>query len=126
MLDVEIIMRGPVLDGSAPVQVDEWLEQAKDDVAARAYAQVMTNLDQSIKRPTPYYETQIIIQTLQTDRVVHDRGIVYGPWLEGVSSRNRTTRFKGYASFRRAKQDVGNQVPALLRPSLRNLLERLS
>ena len=29
---------------------------------------------------------------------------VYGPWLEGTSSRNQTTRFKGYAAFRRTAQ----------------------
>ena len=40
-------------------------------------------------------------------RVTRDRGIVtdggrvvYGPWLEGEGSRNKTTRFKGYRSFR--------------------------
>lgn len=126
MIDVEVAMRGPLLDGTASVRVDEWLERAKDDVAAQAYAEVMGNLNRSIKNPTPYYETQIITETLQNDRVVHDRGIVYGPWLEGVSSRNRTTRFKGYASFRRARQTVARQVPTVLRPALRDLEERLS
>jgi len=33
-----------------------------------------------------------------------ESNVVYGPWLEGVSSRNATTRFKGYASFRRTAQ----------------------
>ena len=37
---------------------------------------------------------------------VNDSGVVYGPWLEGVGSRNATTRFKGYAMFRRAHQRV--------------------
>ena len=41
---------------------------------------------------------------------VHDSGIVYGPWLEGVSSRNNATRFKGYAAFRRATQDVDQKT----------------
>lgn len=31
---------------------------------------------------------------------IDDSRLVYGPWLEGVSSRNQTTRFKGYATFR--------------------------
>lgn len=30
-----------------------------------------------------------------------DNGVVYGSWLEGTSSRNETSRFKGYATFRR-------------------------
>ena len=32
---------------------------------------------------------------------VYDGGTIYGPWLEGVSSRNQRTRFKGYSHFRR-------------------------
>lgn len=32
---------------------------------------------------------------------IHDNGVVYGPWLEGTGSRNASTRFKGYAAFRR-------------------------
>jgi len=34
---------------------------------------------------------------------IHDSGVVYGPWLEGTSARNQTTRFKGYAQFRKTK-----------------------
>ena len=47
-----------------------------------------------------------MIQRQADDLVVHDRGIIYGPWLEGVSHRNQTTRFKGYSSFRRATQEM--------------------
>lgn len=38
--------------------------------------------------------------------VVDDGGIVYGPWLEGVGSRNVTTRFKGYRMWRRTAQQM--------------------
>jgi hypothetical protein len=33
--------------------------------------------------------------------VITDGKVVYGRWLEGVSSRNQTTRFKGYFAFRK-------------------------
>lgn len=35
---------------------------------------------------------------------IDDGNVIYGPWLEGVSSRNKTTRFKGYHSFRLTAQ----------------------
>ena len=35
-----------------------------------------------------------------------DSGVVYGPWLEGVSSRNDATRFKGYGIFRRTRDKL--------------------
>jgi hypothetical protein len=44
-------------------------------------------------------------------------GPVYGPWLEGVGSRNATTRFKGYRAFRKAAnalerhiEDLGDRI----------------
>lgn len=109
---------GPLFDGRSEAAVDRFLETAKYDVGAQALAEVATNLDRSIRQPTPYYETQITADWQGSDRVVHDRGIVYGPWLEGTSSRNRTTRFKGYASFRRATESVRERVPALVARAL--------
>ena len=40
----------------------------------------------------------------------HPKRVIYGPWLEGVSSRNQTTRFKGYASFRRTEEWLQSRV----------------
>lgn len=38
--------------------------------------------------------------------IIDDGGIIYGPWLEGVGSRNRTTRFKGYRMWRTTLQNM--------------------
>ena len=44
--------------------------------------------------------------------VIHDTDpstgnpVIYGPWLEGVSSLNARSRFKGYAMFRKARQRI--------------------
>jgi len=35
--------------------------------------------------------------------LITDNGVVYGPWLEGESSRNAATRFKGYHAFRKVR-----------------------
>jgi len=43
--------------------------------------------------------------------VLSDGGVIYGPWLEGVSSRNQSTRFKGYATFRKTGQWLNKQIP---------------
>lgn len=54
-------------------------------------------------RGTHYRDT---IHALVSSRnvTIMDNNAVYGPWLEGTSSRNLTTRFKGYASFRKVQQ----------------------
>jgi len=117
---VSITVSGPLFDGRADAAVDRFADDLRHEVAQQGYALVMTNLDQSIKHPTPYYETQINIRTETTTSIVNDRGIVYGPWLEGVGSRNApVTRFKGYSSFRRAKQRLEREVPRLAQVVLR-------
>lgn len=46
------------------------------------------------------------IHALVTNALIEitDNGAIYGPWLEGESSRNESTRFKGYSTFRRVTQ----------------------
>lgn len=113
---VDVILTGPIWGKSGQQEVGRLLDDVCWEVAGRAESTVSLFLDQSIRNPTPYYETQIIRERFAAESVVHDRGIIYGPWLEGVSSRNQTTRFKGYASFRRATQQTEREVPGLVEP----------
>lgn len=101
-VDIDVSASGPWFDGRARAEIDQMIREAEYAVAAQTYSEVMQNLNASIKHPTPYYETQITNERLTVGRRVHDRGIAYGPWLEGTDPRNRTTRFPGYHSFRRA------------------------
>jgi len=122
----EVRISGPVLEGRTGPPVERFITHLLDDVAGQAMSEVHQNLDQSIRRPTPYYETQIQLRQAGAHaRIVDDRGVIYGPWLEGVGSRNATTRFKGYASFRRARQSVETRVPALAEPATRRLVQEL-
>lgn len=126
MATVEVTLTGPLLDGRAGPIIATMGRDMQEDIAAQGYAFVMTNLNTSIRNPTPYYETQIVTQDRADDLVVHDRGVVYGPWLEGVSPRNAATRFKGYASFRRAFQALEKRAPELAERVLNRYLARLS
>jgi hypothetical protein len=127
MADIQLDFRmaGPLLDGLAPRIVAEFSDAAQREVAAAAQAEVHLILDQNIKRPTPYYETQITTERQVADMVTHDRGVIYGPWLEGVSERNRRTRFKGYAAFRRSAQRTQVRVPELVAVVHRRMMARL-
>jgi hypothetical protein len=108
-----------VMDGFGPALAEP--------VAYQAYAEVHLNLDRSLRNPTPIYETTIQVDRSVPDFRVHDGDrMVYGPWLEGTGSRNATTRFKGYWSFRRAVQQVEARVPELVQPVVDVYLGRLS
>lgn len=122
---VEVDVSGPIFDGRALAAVDAFLEDAKDEVGAQASAEVHLILDRSIRHPTPYYETQVHVERAGMDRSVNDRGVVYGAWLEGVGSRNLTTRFKGYHAFRIATAVVEQRVEELVQPALRRHLPEM-
>lgn len=53
------------------------------------------------------------------------RGVTWGPWLEGTSSRNRSTRFKGYHLFRRTRQELQRRAPDVGQRELDKVMPRL-
>jgi hypothetical protein len=124
---VEVNARGPLFEaGRAQHVVDQALDEAKWDVGSQGLANWHQFLDASIRHPTPYYETQITVQRVATEVVVHDRGVVYGPWLEGVGSRNApVTRFPGYHALRRAHQQLQRQAGPLVQRVFDRRLEEL-
>jgi hypothetical protein len=122
---IEVKVHGPIFDGRAAHDVEEFLHEATYQVGSQGLANWQHFLDTSIRHPTPYYETQVHVERVASSVVVNDRGIIYGPWLEGVGSRNKSTRFKGYFSLRRAVQQLKTQIPALLEHTLRPYLERM-
>lgn len=113
-LHLEVSIAGPVFNGMAQAAMAGMVDEMQYVVASQGLANVQLILDRSIQHPTPYYETQITVERRADDWVVHDRGIVYGPWLEGVSHRNQATRFKGYHAFRNAVDELRQQVPQLI------------
>ena len=58
--------------------------------------------------------------------VIYDSGVVYGPWLEGVGTRNQTTRFRGYHMFRRARTQLNSTARQRAEKHLRRHLRKLN
>lgn len=127
MYTIEIETTGPLFDGQWQPAMDDFRTEAVQEVGAQALANWHTFLDASIRNPTPYYETQLVSELVTADLdIVSDRGIIYGPWLEGTGSRNETTRFKGYASARKATQQLEGQIDQVLIPVVARLTRRLN
>jgi hypothetical protein len=103
-LTVTIHESGPVLQGRGPEIVRRWQDTLLDDVAAAGTSMVKENLNAVLRHQTGHYVSQVHPARDGANRKVTDGGVIYGPWLEGTGSRNRTTRFKGYATFRRTVQ----------------------
>lgn len=57
---------------------------------------------------------------------IDDSKLVYGPWLEGVGSRNQTTRFKGYATFRHVAGELEKRKIDVLAKHVRRAVGKLN
>lgn len=126
MLDVQVKVTGPVFDGRAEVAVDNFVDAAKDQVAEEGVNDVRSILAVSLRNPTGFYESQIQTDRAREDRAVTDSGVIYGPWLEGISQRNLTTRFKGYGAFRRATQRLQGKAGKVAEEALPPFLARMN
>lgn len=128
-VDVTVRMRGPVVWDMSEAEIvrelDDITQDAAGAVAAQVYGRIGQNMKGSFKHPTGYYQSRVIKEKRPHAWAVTDKGVIYGPWLEGVGRRNRTTRFKGYASFRRGMQQVSRQVPRIAGPVVDRGLDRL-
>ena len=58
--------------------------------------------------------------------VISDSNVVYGPWLEGVSSRNDASRFKGYGIFRKTRDKLQRLSGVILEKYIRRAVGRLN
>jgi len=122
MIDFDIMIRrtGPVFDGRADSALSAYVDDLHRTVAQEGQDLIGLQLIKVLKHPTGYYESHIRHDSAGSgaSRVNDDR-VIYGPWLEGVSSRNKITRFKGYATFRKMTQRLRRRALPVARQLLR-------
>lgn len=125
---INVKTSGPLFRGVPQRELPEALAAVQKEVAEYAEYQWQQNMNDSFQNPTGRYQSHVNILKREGDLVVNDgypgSGLLYGPWLEGVGSRNKTTRFKGYFSLRRARNSVAQKVTAIAEPIVRKFIER--
>lgn len=107
-------LSGPLFDGTSLRVIAAMMTEADDLIAARGLELVDEQFHQNFQNPTGAYESRTVVtQRGHNTKVITDQGTVYGPWLEGTSSRNQTTRFKGYSDFRKAAQQLDREATGI-------------
>ena len=120
-------MTGPVFDGRAARAMGKLVDDATKEVADEGVQEVQDRLGSVLRNPTGFYSSRIKSKRLSKDRsTVHDSNVVYGPWLEGTSSRNQSTRFKGYATFRKVTQKLQRDVVKITRPVVKRQVRKMN
>lgn len=127
-MEITLILTGPMLRGMPATvmlqAIKGTVKEVVDTVAARLDDQfkmrpegVYLTVEQAGKRKASKgrYRQSIHHQVQGLHGRIDDGKVVYGPWLEGTSSRNQRTRFKGYSVWRRTVQWGQKRVPGILR-----------
>lgn len=117
---------GPLFDGTADDVMAAFATDVEETIAQQGVNDIRAELHSVLQHPTGRYERNIQTERQADDYVITDGGIVYGPWLEGVSSRNNRSRFKGYSTFRRITQRLDAKAADIAEAVLAKYLGRLS
>lgn len=118
---VNVEFSGPLFNGVAEQAMRKLSEEVQRTVAVYAEDTWQSFMDASFRHPTGRYQSHVNIARDGNDLVVNDgwpgSGLKYGPWLEGVGSRNSpVTKFPGYFSLRRAAAKVNHEVTEVTAP----------
>lgn len=109
-LNISVKRKGAVFKAAeSKAAATRMVTKLNDDMAQEAVDRVRAILKRVLRNPTGYYERHIQVDRKTTYRGVSDGNVIYGPWLEGTSSRNKTTRFKGYRMFRQTQQEMAKR-----------------
>lgn len=124
-----VFSSGPLFNGVADKVIDEIM----DEIAKRGADYARDQLRQVVMDKTgrAHGEFQEQLQTVKRDLGYAvpgpmESGDVWAPWLEGVSTRNQRSDFKGYGIFAKERrylragkaQQIADQVVAEMLPAL--------
>lgn len=97
-----VYVSGPIFDGRADIALRSACREGERRVAILGASMLRQFAARTFRRESnpPYYRFKVEARQTAPGWKIWDQDVVYGPWLEGTGSRNRTTRFKGYRLFR--------------------------
>lgn len=126
-LNVAVQQKGAIFNASATRAAGvRMTTNINDALAQEAVNRIKRRLGQVLQNPTGFYESRIQVERGTRYRGVSDGGVVYGGWLEGVDSRNRTTRFKGYRTFRIIQQEMARDKERIAQPFVNRFVEEMN
>lgn len=105
-------------------EVGRATDAIKLEIGKFGYRWIHGYLRTRLRRPTGFYQSRVIVDASTRNLALTDQGVIYGPWLEGVSSRNNATRFKGYFAFRKAGDAMDANATRIAETVLRPYLRR--
>src|SRR6266568_5124232 len=100
---INVVVSGPLFDGLEPGIVRDWLDVTKREIADMGVKELDAITMDKTGRGTGHYQSEITTRVVQYNDVLITDPVIYGAWLEVVSKRNESTRFRGYHLWRRTR-----------------------
>jgi hypothetical protein len=126
MIEVKVHERGSLFNRRLDRAIARALPEIEAEVAEWAADRVRARFDQVLRHDAPAYRTgkrtpgllrsQVQVSHDPAGARVHNGHVVYRHWIEGTGSRNKSTRFKGYRTFRRVTEETRAVAAQIAQP----------
>lgn len=127
MISAIVSTRGALWNGVLQHAVHAAVDEIKQEVANVGANHLRDDLGvPPFKHPTGFYRSNIVPKREGEIWTITDSGVVYGPWLAGVGSRNAASRFKGYKHWRRLLQFLRKEAPTVANKQIGRIIRRYS
>lgn len=121
-ITTEVTLVGGVFESPNRI-VARGVEDSMTAVGREAQQAARRRLSRVLVNPTGHYESRVDYTVVRGEVAeLHDSGVVYGPWLE---SGGRGTRFRGYSTFRKTRDDVAARADRIADGPVRQMAKEL-
>ncbi len=126
--ELSLTERGLFLEGRHGPVVRQFFEDAKQLVSRNGEEQIRLRVTRRAKHPTGSFAGAVHTKDFKKGRTIQADypQILRGPWLEGVSTRNTSTRFKGYRMFRLTRTWLRRNYMKLIQDLLDQAVTKLN
>lgn len=131
-IELDTVMRGAFLEHRDTPIVRKFFDDAKKLVAKTGEDEIKQRIGRQAKHPTGkpggHFAAGIVTKDFAKGRTLTAEypQILRGPWLEGTSTRNASTRFKGYRMFRLTARRLRKNVSQLVRDLFQRAMDDLN
>lgn len=120
---------GPLSNGEAEKAALEWAEATARRLGDEGVDLLKAFPMNKTGRARGGFQSELKAVSTSPTRVVirgpQDRGVVWSSWLEGTSTRNSSTGFKGYHLFRKTRLQLDKMAPGVGQEELEKYLPRM-
>lgn len=124
----DVTASGPIFDGRAEHALDEWVSSTTKAIADEGVSMLRAFPMDKSGRAHGGFQANLHVLQRGPDAVIPAptiRGVTWGPWLEGTSSRNQSTGFGGYHLFRKTAAALRKKAPEIAQAELDKVMPQI-